>query len=205
MKLFHILALTSLISFAGYADETKWEVQGHMSNGAAITARDGGLNIQSSSSAGAATGSTFGFGLNAGVHYSVMPWLQVGLVPFINSTSRSNAAGVNLSTSFTWAGLLQVTGNFPMDGKIADAFFLALKIGYASTTATAAGAADTTNSGGGLAWGAEIGKRFAIFNNLSWKPSFGLLSSTFTATAAGAVAVNTMDWQINLISFAATW
>jgi hypothetical protein len=201
MKLFHILALTSLISFAGYADETKWEVQGHMANGGKVSAVDGGINIQSANPN--TNTSTTSFGLNAGIHYSVMPWLQVGLIPGFTSTSSSNT-GAAAGTTFNWVALVQLTANFPMDGKIADAFFLAAKIGYASQTTTPAVGAGTTNSG--LAWGAEIGKRFAIFNNLSWKPSFGLLSTTLTPTTpAGATGVNYMDWQINLISFAATW
>lgn len=199
MKLLSALVIASLVSVASFAaEETKWEITGNWGSGGT----NGGLTITSTSTAGVAGAGAMSWGLQGGVFYSVMPWVQVGLIPQLGSTGTSTSTGTNISNTMTWMALVGVNLNFPMDGNLKDAFFLGLKVGYGSSTTTVGTAAGVGASG--LAWGAEIGKRFAIFNNISWRPSFGLLSSTMTATGA-TTGTTSMSWVLNLLAVSLVW
>ncbi len=115
---------------------------------------------------------TVTWAMSAGYQRTIMPALQVGI--------RGNF-GIQ-STPQAWKALVWGVWNF--DEKLADAIFLGVGAGL---------------SGGTIAFdlGAEIGKRFELMPNLTWRPTVEL-QHTFTTGAP-------WTFTVNLINFSYIW
>jgi len=99
--------------------------------------------------------------VEGGYNYAVTPYLQLGGNLGIGLVEVS---GVSITTFTFLAG---TTLNLPFDKKIEDSFFVFTKLGFIHQSVSPFSVTEFVISFGG-------GKRFKIFENLSYRPEMGL-------------------------------
>jgi len=165
---FLLLALCFAVSLPGFAEKKSRAVinsgvdvlridEGGYKHEILLNGASQGLPI----SAGSAGGNlAFGSGttlvnFSAGYNYDIIPILQLGIFP---SISYATSSGTFFSV------LAGPTVNLSLNGDLQDAFFLSAAAGVTIQPAST-----------GLTFRFDMGKRFKIFEHLSYEPSVGIL------------------------------
>jgi hypothetical protein len=122
------------------------------------------------------------FFLTAGYNY-LLPnpsWLQVG-----------GSIGITASTYTSFQIAVGPTVNFPFDWDARNAFFVDgyLGIYYASINVAGIGASSTN-----FLFGFDVGKRFKLLDNVTYRPSVGIVKDT-----------GSVQFVLNFISFSAVF
>jgi|GEM_PF-6396054 len=124
------------------------------------------------------------FGANAAYHHLFMDPIQLGGKVNVNFANNGTATGNMIGL------LVGPTFNFmnAVSGDISDAMFLFVGAGFAMVKP----AGGTSNTD--FQFGAELGKRMKVWDNISYRPSFG-----FTKVGSGQVAFNVNLLNVSIL------
>jgi hypothetical protein len=120
-------------------------------------------------------GSSSALALNSGTVF----WLSGGYNYDVPGMSALQVGGSAYITTGSGSTIFQITAgptlNFPFDWDLRNAFFVD---GYAGITTTSGGTGAFSTSSTAFTFGFDVGKRFKLFENLTYRPSFGIVKAT---------------------------
>lgn len=123
------------------------------------------------------------FGANAAYHHLFMDPIQLGgkvNVNFMNDgTNTNHMIGLLVGPTFNFMNAV--------DGDISDAMFLFVGAGFAMAKVSGVSATE-------FQFGAELGKRIKVWDNISYRPSFG-----FTKVGSAQLAFNVNLLNVSIL------
>lgn len=131
-----------------------------------VLINSGEFGVDEISNAGLSFNNGTKLGIGAGYFYRLNSFLQVGPRLVLVHTGTTGTS----TTAFGFVGSARI--NFPFNHDLENAFFGGVYFGLA-TSSTSVGAGPSTGVTTALL-GVEAGKRFLLFPNFTWQPTFAL-------------------------------
>ena len=192
MKKSFLFALVASVMFANSSfavDNASWEITGGLGSGGVGSTTTGTVSSLAIGKSNGAQNSTSVFDLTAGVGYFVMPNLEIMLNGAIDV---AHVGGGDSSNAYSFL----IGPSFNLLGDVPDALVITPQIGilHASDSNGAVSA-----GGAGMQYAVTVGKRFKLFDHVSYFPAISYVRSFGFDVKSDNVGEGRVDGTSNFV------